>query len=179
MADSLIDKLKKIKDNLATPPSLSTVEVEKITQTFEAMKEILDETLEDVLEKDRVEAFRYTNLLVQALQQADTNFQSGVPVEERDETNIIAAAQPAPKSSGPVKKPDFNAFRKNLTSHQLSIASRLDCFKDYEEVGDTIVCNDCSMENMIACIRREDPTIDPNKDFELDVKMIRKNQNKP
>lgn len=178
MGESLVDKLKKIKENLVTPPSLSSVEVEKITQTFDAMKGILDDTLEDVLEKDRVEAFRYTNLLVQALQQADLNFKAG-EAPEKAPVEQSAAASIASPNGAVTQKPDFVSFRGNLTPQQLSVAERLDCFKQFEEVGTDIVCNDCSMEKMIACIRMEDPTIDPNKDFEIDVKMIRENQNKP
>jgi len=193
MAEDLTDKLKEIQKKLKTPPSLSSVESDKITETFEAMKGVLDDTLVVVLEKDRAEAFRYTSLLVQALQQADTNFIGGVPpipaadvepqpaepgVQSTAEGSTTVGLQiRADSPKGPVAKPDFLEFSKSLTPHQMGIGSRLDCFKQFPEVGDAIVCTDCSMEKMIACIRMEDPTIDPNKDFELDVKMMREKGN--
>ena len=178
MATSLTEKLKErlqqIKEDLKTPPKLSSVEVEKITATFEAMKEILDDTLEIVLEKDRAEAFRYTNLVVSAIQQADVNFIGGlVAPEEKDEEDPDNPKKLKKGPVGPVAKPDFKAFSDNLTPAQMNVAMRLDCFRQYEEVGDAIVCADCSMEKMIACIRMEDPSIDPNDDFKLDLKMMR------
>ncbi len=196
MAEDLTDKLKEIQKKLKTPPSLSSVESDKITETFEAMKGVLDDTLAVVLEKDRAAAFRYTSLLVQALQQADTNFIGGVPptpaVDVEPLPQPAAAVQSTAEGStteglqiranspkGPVAKPDFLEFSKSLTPHQMGIGSRLDCFKQFPEVGDAIVCTDCTMEKMIACIRMEDPTIDPNKDFELDVKMMREKGNNP
>ena len=199
MAEDLTDKLKEIQKKLKTPPSLSSVESDKITETFEAMKGILDDTLVVVLEKDRAEAFRYTNLLVQALQQADTNFIGGVPPTPDVEPRPAADVEPQPAEpvvqstaegstteglqiradspKGPVNKPDFLEFSKSLTPHQMNIASRLDCFKQFPEVGDAIVCTDCTMEKMIACIRLEDPTVDPNDDFKLDVEMMREKGN--
>jgi hypothetical protein len=180
MATSLADKLKKIREELKTPPKLSTVEAEKITATFEAMKEILDDTLKLVLEKDRAEAFRYTNLLVTAIQQADVNFIGGVAVEpEINEENPETPKNEKTKTTQPTEKPDFLGFTQGLTPHQMNVAQRLDCFKQYEELGDDIVCLDCTQEKMIACIRMEDPTINPDDDFELDVKMIRGERNNP
>ena len=185
---SIVDKLKKIREDLKTPPTLSTVEAEKITATFEAMKEILDDTLKIVLEKDRAEAFRYTNLVVTAIQQADTNFIGGVVAEklineENDPNEIIEpdGLNAVRTSKEPVEKPDFIAFTQGLSTRQMNVAKRLDCFKQFqdEEVGDAIVCDDCSQEKMIACIRMEDPTIDPNDDYELDVKMMRNRGNNP
>ena len=155
---SLKEKLQKIFEELKTPPKLSEVEKDKISKTFEAMKEVLDDTLEIVLEMDRGEAFRYTNILVTAIQEADANFMGGVELE----TPIIAIAAP----TGPVPRPDFAALRENLTEEQLAIGLRsLDCFQQFDEVGDDIVCPDCSMEKMFACIRREDPSVDPKRDF--------------
>lgn len=179
LTEKLKEKLKQIKEDLKTPPKLSTVEIEKITATFKAMKEVLDDTLKIVLEKDRAEAFRYTNLIVESIQQADVKFIGGVTAsvenEEDPETKTILKKGP----TGPVPKPDFLALTKELTEEQMNVAMRLDCFKQFEEVGDAIVCADCSPERMIACIRMEDPAIDPNKDFELDVKMMRKQENNP
>lgn len=178
MATSLTEKLKErlqqIKEDLKTPPKLSSVEVEKITATFEAMKGILDDTLEIVLEKDRAEAFRYTNLVVLAIQQADVNFIGGVVIEDKPEEEALLHPE-----LGPVPKPDFKALLEALTPEQNNVAMRLDCVKQYEELGDEIVCADCSMEKMIACIRVEDPSINPNDDFELDVKMMREQGNNP
>ena len=45
---SLKEKLQKIFEELKTPPKLSEVEKDKISKTFEAMKEVLDDTLEIV-----------------------------------------------------------------------------------------------------------------------------------
>jgi len=183
MATSLADKLKKIREDLKTPPTLSTVEVEKITATFEAMKEVLDDTLKIVLEKDRAEAFRYTNLVVTAIQQADNNFIGGVVVEqvinpENSPNEIIPPlGQNAVRTKkGAVAKPDFMLFTKGLTTRQMGVASRLDCFKQFPEIGDAIVCPDCSQEKMIACIRMEDPAVDPDDDYKLDVQNMRKEQ---
>jgi len=173
---SLAEKLKKIKEGLKTPPKLSDVEKEKITTTFEGMKEILDDTLEIILEKDRKEAFRYTNILVTAIQQADIDFIAGAEVEEEQIHQVEEKKQP----SGPVEKPDFEAFMENISDRQRNIGLRsLDCFQQFPEVGYDIVCPDCSMEKMIACIRMEDPSVDPNKDYELDLKMMQEKQDKP
>lgn len=221
---AITDKLKKIREDLKTPPTLSSVEAEKITATFEAMKEVLDDTLKLVLEKDRGEAFRYTNLLVNSIQQADVNFIGGVPVKEaitpenganeiikqpglnavstnketvqevpsnklfrtkreddilyyfNPETEEWQTEKPTRKREV-VDKPDFISFTEGLTTRQMAVSNKLECFKQFPDIGDEIVCPDCSQEKMIACIRMEDPTVNPNDDFELDVKMMRKQAN--
>lgn len=181
MAANLAEKLKKIKEDLKTPPKLSDVEREKITATFEAMKDVLDDTLEIVLEKDRAEAFRYTNLLVTSIQQADALFigdvaSNGLISGENGINENISREDgrtPATKKL-PVKKPSWASFAEKLTERQREIGNRyLDCFQMYPDVGDEIVCNDCSLEKMIACIRTADPSIDPNEDFKLDLEMMK------
>ena len=179
LTEKLKEKLKQIKEDLKTPPKLSTVEVDKITATFVAMKGILDDTLQIVLEKDRAEAFRYTNLIVESIQQADVKFIGGVAATIENDPEEDPDKSLLHPELGPVAKPDFKALLEALTPEQTNVAMRLDCVKQYEEVGDAIVCADCSPERMIACIRVEDPSIDPNKDFELDVKMMRNQGNNP
>lgn len=182
MAEGIAEKLEKVKEDLKTPPKLSEVEKKKITATFEALKEILDDTLEIVLEKDRAEAFRYTNLFVAGIQQVDVNFIGGVkpPKEKEDEGEPIEEPDQTPENilstpKGPVKKPDFLSFTQELSVRELKVGNaKLDCFIQFPEVGEAIVCADCSRTRMKECIRMEDPTVNPDDDYEMDVKAIRK-----
>ena len=175
MGSHMKEKLDELKAKLKTPPKLSDTEKEKFTEIFEGLQLVLKDTLDVVLDMDKDDAYRYMNLIVAGLQKVDVDYVAGVepiltineekaPNESIEPPGRIAPERAQPK--GAVVKPDFISFMKELDQHQLDLAYRaLDCFKQFEEVGDDIVCPDCSLEKMVACIRAVDPTIDPVQDI--------------
>jgi hypothetical protein len=182
MGNYMKEKLKELKVKLEVPPKLSETEKEKFTEIFGGLQLILKDTLSVVLDMDRENAYRYMNLLVAGLQKVDVDYAAGVdPIpsktQEKGPNDSLAPedAEERVEPRGPVAKPDWMSFTKELTPHQKNVGNRsLDCFKMYEEVGDEIVCPDCSPEKMVACIRAEDPTIDPADDIIREVDEARK-----
>lgn len=182
MGSYMKEKLDELRKKLKTPPKLSDTEKEKFTEIFEGLQLVLKETLEAVLDMDKDDAYKYLNLLVAGLQKVDVDYEAGVeaklaineekgPIESPESNGLPEKARP----TGPVVKPDFISFTKDLTQHQLDLGYRvLDCFKQFEEVGDDIVCPDCSLERMVACIRAVDPTINPADDIIKEVDEARR-----
>ena len=182
MGNYMKEKLDELRKKLKTPPKLSDTEKEKFTEIFEGLQLVLKDTLEVVLDMDKDDAYRYMNLIVTGLQKVDLDYVAGVESkpainEEKgpDESVEINGLPVKVHPTGPVVKPDFISFMKELDQHQLDLAYRvLDCFKQFEEVGDDIVCPDCSLERMVACIRAVDPTIDPMQDIIKEVEEARR-----
>ena len=184
MGNYMKEKLEELKAKLKIPPKLSDTEKEKFTEIFEGLQLLLKETLEVVLGLNKDDAYKYLNLLVAGLQKVDLDYEAGVePIvainEEKGPNESIRPsgrdALEVARPKGAVVKPDFISFTKELDVHQKDVANRaLDCFKQYEEVGDDIICPDCSLERMVACIRAEDPSIDAAQDIIKEVEEARR-----
>lgn len=182
MGDYMKEKLKELRVKLKVPSKLSEVEKEKFIEIFGGLQLVLKDTLAVVLDMDREDAYNYMNLLVAGLQKVDADYAAGVEAkiaknEEKDPNEITDPEDVSEKVQlrGPVAKPDWMSFTRELTPHQKDVANRtLDCFQMFDEVGDEIVCSDCSLEKMIACIRTEDSSIDPAEDIIKEVDEARK-----
>jgi len=167
MEKRMKEKLEKLEEELKQIVTLSENEKEQITSTFEGLKLILETTLDVILALNREEAYRYTSLFVAGFMKIDTNYIEGIKVSKEDKSSI---------PSKPVPKPDFISFVNNLEPRQRAIIKQLDCYKGYQdpEIGDAIICPDCSPEKMLTCIQAADPAIDPNNDFKIDLELERK-----
>ena len=178
---------KKLREDLEVPSKLSEIEKEKITAVFERAQQLLNENLEIILGLERDEAYRYTDLILQSLMTADTNFIAGVEAPSFVEKEVTAL-EPiigSPQTSEPPKdlelgpKPDIHEILEDLTVGERGKAKHLlDCVKSalklYED-GDPRY-NDplcygpdriCNANEMRKCIRTEDPTLEDDMDTDL------------
>lgn len=171
------DKLLKIRQEIELPVKLSELEREKFTKTFEALKEWLDDALAVMLEKNRDEAYRYINLLISHLQMVDADYIAGasqaspvvVPLVEHSEAEEGKSEAPAHKiKSVKVVRPTKEEFEAMVDGMKPGMKVKaiklLDCMKQYfdpdSEVGIDIICSHCSPEEIVKCIRIEDPSIE-------------------
>jgi len=164
------DRLKEIAEQLKQTPKLSTEEKAQIQGVFDGLSQVLDATLETILCLDRLEAYRYTHLIVAAFRQIIADYQKEVtPPEE--------PAKPA-EPSAPTEKADLKALVQQLPPKLQAVAKRVDCVSQLEEVGDDVICSDCSLEKLIECVRIIDPSIDPAQDIIDEVEKMRAAQSK-
>ncbi len=191
------DRWKKLQEELERPVKLSNTEKEKLRNIFKQVHDLLDENLEQILEASRDDAYRYANLLIQAFNQADADYADGVQVvesdrkptpdvveDEEEETERIsvnlelpiAQAERATIELGP--RPDFHKILGQLSEREREKARRLlDCVRSglaLEEMGEDpsqSLCHGldrhCSVEEMKACLRTEDPSILDEMDRDL------------
>lgn len=152
------NRLEEIASSVGEPVQLSDTEKKKFSKIFEELKGWLDDSLKSVLKMDRLDAHRYTRLIVAALWQVDTNFEKGMEAGKPEK----APAKRPPPPPRDLKKTEevFTNSLAALTPHERQVAeAHLDCVKQYEELGGAIVCQDCSLDKMRECIRAEDPSI--------------------
>lgn len=159
MAEGRVGKrLKSVRDIVGEPIKLSEIEKEKFQKAFDQIKELMDENLELVLKMDRDEAYLYLNLMLKSFEDAEKDF-----VDRRQRRTLSLKPRGPDREDepgGPVEKPDFEAILDKLTPEEREKAENLlACVKQYFEIGDEIVCSDCSVERIRACMRSEDPSI--------------------
>lgn len=168
------DKLLKIREEMVLPVGLSELEQEKLGNTFDGIKEWMDDTKAVVLKKPRLEAYRYVDLLLAHLQMADVDFIAGAtrpsvvvpPSSGVEEAPAVVEEKSAIKSPAVVRptKKQVDGWLENMNPQVRSKLVRLlSCFKQYldpdSEVGIDIICNHCSPAEIVKCIRVEDPNI--------------------
>ncbi len=161
-------RLKELEEGLKQVPALSDKEEEQITKVFEGLTVILEDTLAVILALNREEAYRYTELFVSGFMTISANYIGDMKAPKNDPKEHRALR--------PTQKPDFKSFVDALEPRLRAIIEKLDCYKNFinEEIGEAVVCDDCGLEKMLNCIRVEDPTIDPNEDFKIDLALERK-----
>lgn len=167
------DKLLKIREEMVLPVGLSELEQEKLGKTFDGIKEWMDDTKAVVLKKPRLEAYKYVDLLLAHLQMADVDFVAGAsrpsvvvaPSSGVEEVPAVVekSAIKSPEVVRPTKE-QVDGWLENMNPQVRSKLVRLlSCFKQYldpeSEVGIDIICNHCSPEEIVKCIRVEDPNI--------------------
>jgi len=155
----LIDIQKKIKQ----PVKLSDVEKARFTEIFDSLKELIDDVLKRVMDMDRDSAYRYSNLLILALQKADIDFIAGVsaesPLKSRESVEVEqdVLAEPVVRPT----KEQIDQWISELTPEAKAKIGELDCISQYldpEGPGIEIICNHCSKAEMVQCIRNIDPS---------------------
>jgi len=184
MVSGVGEKLEEISKKIKEPPKLSSEEKKNFTEVFEVLKGWLNDTLEILLEKDRDEAYRYLNLLIAALKKVDIDYVAGVasPIAKNernppDEKSGLASPEAEILPKEPVIKPDLMELIKQLPPKERGIASRLDCYKNYQELeSNEATCPDCSLGKLIECIRIIDPSIDPVEDIIREVEAARRGE---
>jgi len=171
------DRWKKLQEELDIPVKLSETERDKIKELFKTMHGLLDDDLEIILDLDRDDAYRYTDLIIQGFMTADINFIAGVEVEEglakpKEEKTKEEAVEMGPR-------PDLHEILGELTEGERGKAKHLlDCVKiavQLQEEGDPryneALCYGldrvCNAEEMRKCIRTEDPTVEDPMDKDL------------
>ena len=148
--------------------------MEKISKTFEALKEWLDDTEAVVLKKPRVEAYRLVKLVIAHLQMADADYVAGAsrPSVVIDPVGASALVSPGHIEESAIRtrrhvKPTKELVDGWLESMNPAIRSKLvrllDCFKQYldpeSDVGIDIICPHCNPEEIAKCLRVADPSI--------------------
>jgi len=175
-------KWEEIQNQIEVPVGLTELEKEKFRDIINAVKGMLDDSLEVILGMSRSEAYRYTQLIVNAVKEADVKFIGGVQtpsyLSQQTENSSI---------QDPASELDFDQIFGKLTDFQQQKAKRyLDCvktvFKLKEDLENpelsekergkiklnTVLCNSadkvCSVEEMIKCINIEDPSVKDEMD---------------
>lgn len=169
------DKLLKIREDMVLPVGLSELEKEKITSTFDALKEWLDDAKVSILEKPRLEAYRYVELMIAHLQMVDVDYIAGAsrasvvvapsvdsPEKGEQESSTVSEEPPVP-----VVRPTAEQVDGWLDDMNPQIRAKLtrllDCFKQYldpeSEVGIEVICSRCNPVEIAKCIRIADPSI--------------------
>jgi len=177
-----VEKTKRweeIQKQIEVPVGLTELEKEKLRNIINAVKGMLDESLEAILDMSRSKAYSYTTLIVNAVQEADMKFAGGVQPPQ-----ILELTLPTEqiKPIGPVPELDFDKIYGSLSSTQQQKANRyLDCVKTVFDLKkmledpetpekerkkiniNTVLCNSpdktCSAEEMIKCIIIADPSV--------------------
>ena len=170
---------EEIQRQMEIPVGLTELEKEKLRNIINAVKQMLDESLEAILDMSRSKAYSYTTLIVNAVQEADMKFAGGVQPSQ-----ILGLTLPTEqiKTIGPVPELDFDKIYGSLSSTQQQKANRhLDCVKTVFDLKkmledpetpekerkkiniNTVLCNSpdktCSAEEMIKCITIADPSV--------------------
>ena len=170
------DKLLKIREEMILPVGLSELEKEKLINTFDGLKEWLDDAKDMVLKKPRLEAYRYVGLLITHLQMADVDFVAGAsiatPAIQTDPLAGLERSEVAHVERSAIKSPDVVRPTKEQVDGWIEgmnprvrskLVRLLDCFKQYldpeSDVGIDIICNHCTPEEIVKCIRVADPSI--------------------
>lgn len=167
------DKLLKIQLAVETPVGLSELEKEKLINTFDGLKEWLDDVKVVVLGKSRLEAYRYVKLLISHLQMTDVDYVAGAsiatPVTRSDplaRSEVVHVEQSAIKSPNVVRptKEQVDGWIESMNPQVRSKLVRLlDCFKQYldpeSDVGVDIICNHCTPDEIVKCVTIADPSI--------------------
>lgn len=173
--DEKVDKLLKIQEDVEIPVGLSELEKEKLTYTFDALKEWLEDAKAVVLGKSRLEAYRYVKLLISHLQMTDVDYVAGASTAtpviqpgplaalEQSEARVEQSAIKSPVVTRPTAE-QVDGWLDGMNPQVRSKLVRLlDCFKQYldpeSEVGIEIICNYCSPEEIVKCVRVADPSI--------------------
>lgn len=170
--DEKEDKLLKIREDMVLPVGLSELEKEKLANTFDALKEWLEDAKVVVLEKPRLEAYRYVELVIAHLQMADVDYAAGASrastvvtptASEEAGGQVEESAIRSPPVVRPTKE-QVDAWLEDMNPQVRSKLVRLlDCFKQYldpdSDTGIDIICNHCSPEEIVKCIRVADPSI--------------------
>lgn len=189
------ERWKRLQEELARPVKLSELEKEKLRSVFEEVRQLLDENLEIIIEADRDDAYRYANLLIQAFNQAESDYADGVGVEEVEEgdhmpprgirppVNLERPAVGSPSRVGIDlgERPDFHGILGQLNEKEREKATTLlDCVKtglELEGMGEDpskALCHGldrhCSVEEMRNCIGIEDPSVMDEMDRDLQAR---------
>jgi hypothetical protein len=179
----LLDKLKKVLDE---PVKLSDTEKEKLKAFFDELRGWLNITEESLLESERDEAYRRAGILVRqiaAIQKVFDDPKKTVPIIQKPSDtspnsvpskpygvsrNVEGVVElefiddpdrfPVIDASKKPTKEQFQAWLNELEPKAKSIADRLDCVKDFPELGNEVICNECSKDALSQCIRNEDPS---------------------
>jgi len=192
-----VDKWSEIQGQIDLPVKLTELEKKKFTDVMTTIKGMLDDSLEVILDMDRDEAYRYVQLIVNGIKEADMKFAGGVPAPSEFTTPIAkfeSYSKPRLKVKGDrivlITYPDFDSIFAELSSNQRDKAKRyLDCVKtvfelkemlENPEVSDkekakvdinsVLCCGDdktCSVDEMIKCITIEDPTVKDEMDMKV------------
>lgn len=154
---SIKDKLEQIKKDIAVPVKLSDNEKEQIRKAFQAIRSMLEGSETSVLDMDRDEAYRYVNLIIIGLQQADVNFIGG---QKSKEPLINSNGEPVKKVRGePALRPNYEGLLEQLEPEERKKAEYLECFTSFKESGIEAICPECTSEKMKTCIKTYDPSI--------------------
>ncbi|KKN41102.1 hypothetical protein LCGC14_0726630 [marine sediment metagenome] len=170
------DKLLKIREEMILPVGLSELEKEKLINTFDGLKEWLDDAKDVVLKKPRLEAYRYVELLIAHLQMADVDYVVGASIatpatqsdplaglERSEVAHIERSAIKSPVVTRPTKEQVDGWIESMNPRVRSKLVRLLDCFKQYldpeSDVGIDIICNYCTPEEIVKCIRVADPSI--------------------
>ena len=174
------DKLLKIREEMVLPVGLSELEKERVTGTFDALKVWLDDTKATVLEKPRLEAYKYIELLIAHLQMIEVDYKAGAsrasvvkvntdPIRVEAEESATGELE-VPESniaSLPVVRPTVELVDGWLVDMNPQVRSKLTrlltCFKQYldpdSEVGIDIICSHCNPAEIAKCLIIADPSI--------------------
>lgn len=169
------DKLLKIREEMKVPVKLSELEREKFNKTFEALKEWLEDSRVSNIGKNRDEAYRYVDLLIGHLQMVDVDYIAGASRA----TPIVAPSAVEPGKVEPEGEPhaikslphirptaeQVDGWLEDMNPQIRSKVTRLlDCFKQYldpdSESGIAVICDRCSPEEIVKCLRIADPSIE-------------------
>ena len=169
------DKLLRIQKDVEIPVGLSELEKEKLTYTFDGLKEWLDDARVVVLGKSRLEAYRYVKLLISHLQMTDVDYVAGVSTAtpviqpgplaglEQSEAHVERSAIKSPNIVRPTKEQVDGWIESMNPRIRSKLVRLLDCFKQYldpeSEAGIDIICNHCTPDEIVKCITIADPSI--------------------
>lgn len=153
---SLKERLEHIESSIAAPIKLTFQEKKSFKIAWKELLVALNERFDQVLEGEREKAYTYIEVMISAIRQADIFATTGKRPQRSSKVRDIA-----PREEGlPREKPDFNTILNNLSSEQKAKAEQyLDCVKQFPELGNEVICFDCSSERIVGCINTEDPTI--------------------
>lgn len=154
---SIKEKLDQIRKDIAVPVKLSDNEKEQIKKAFMDIVSMLADSEKIVMEMSRDEAYRYVNLIIGGLQQADVNFIGG---QKSKEPLINSNGEPVKKVRGePALRPNYEGLLEQLEPEERKKAEYLECFTSFKESGIEAICPECTSEKMKTCIKTYDPSI--------------------
>lgn len=154
---SIKEKLDQIRKDIAVPVKLSDNEKEQIKKAFMDVVSMLADSEKIVMEMSRDEAYRYVNLIIGGLQQADVNFIGG---QKSKEPLINSNGEPVKKVRGePALRPNYEGLLEQLEPEERKKAEYLECFTSFKESGIEAICPECTSEKMKTCIKTYDPSI--------------------
>ena len=175
------DKLLKIREEMVLPVGLSELEKERVTGTFDALKVWLDDTKATVLEKPRLEAYKYIELLIAHLQMIEVDYKAGASRASVVKTSSVDSTEKQGQESatGELEVPEHNIESLPVvrpTAEQVDgwlgdmnpqvrskLTRLLTCFKQYLDpdstVGIDIICSHCNPAEIAKCIIIADPKI--------------------
>lgn len=175
---SLKEKLEHIETSIAVPIKLTFQEKKALRSAWKELLGALNQTFNQILDGEREKAYAYMTIMISSIKEADAFLTTERKVQriQRPRTDAGPILAPPRENGPPQEKPDFNAILNDLSPEQKRKAETyLDCVKQFPEIGDEIVCFDCSPERILGCIKAEDPTIqEPLTSLRDDVEGIGK-----